>query len=60
MKCELCGKQAKFGHSVSHSKQYTARRWLPNIHRTTIIVEGKKRKINICTRCLRTQYKAGR
>ncbi|MGB5925381.1 MAG: 50S ribosomal protein L28 [Dehalococcoidia bacterium] len=60
MKCEICGKQVKFGCSVSHSKQHTRRQWLPNIQRTTIMVEGRKRKVNICTRCLRTQYKAAR
>jgi len=60
MKCEICGKSATFGHSVSHSKQHTHRRWLPNIQRATIIVEGRKRKVNICTRCLRTHYKVAR
>ena len=60
MKCDICGKRAQFGHSVSHSKRYTRRKWLPNIHRTTIMVEGGKKKVNICTRCLRTQYKAVR
>jgi large subunit ribosomal protein L28 len=60
MKCEICGKRAQFGHSISHSKQHTLRRQLPNIQRTTIMVEGRPRKVNICTRCLRTQYKAAR
>jgi len=60
MKCEICGKKANFARSVSHSKQHTLRRQLPNIQRTTIMVEGKKRKVNICTRCLRTQYKVAR
>ncbi|MGA2670559.1 MAG: 50S ribosomal protein L28 [Dehalococcoidia bacterium] len=60
MKCEICGKKTTFGRSVSHSKQHTPRQWLPNIQRTTIMVEGRKRKVNICTRCLRTQYKAAR
>jgi len=60
MKCEICGKTANFGHNVSHSKKRTLRRWLPNIHRVTIMVEGKKRKVNICTRCFRTQYKTAR
>jgi large subunit ribosomal protein L28 len=58
MKCEICGKKAQFGHNVSHSKQHTLRRWLPNIQRVTIMVEGRKLKVNMCTRCLRTQYKA--
>jgi len=60
MKCEICGKKAQFGYSVSHSKQHTLRRWLPNIQRVSVMVEGRKRKVNICTRCLRTQYKAAR
>ncbi|MFP3898596.1 MAG: 50S ribosomal protein L28 [Dehalococcoidia bacterium] len=60
MKCEICGKTAQTGHNVSHSKRHTLRRTLPNIHRTTIMVGGEKRKVNICTRCLRTQYKMAR
>lgn len=60
MKCEICGKQVTFGRSVSHSKRHTPRRWFPNVQRTTIMVEGRQRKVNICTRCLRTQYKAAR
>jgi len=60
MKCNICGKSALFGHNVSHSKRHTIRRWLPNIQRTTIMVEGKKAKVTLCTRCLRTQYKTAR
>ncbi len=60
MKCDICGKRVQFGDSVSHSKKHTKRRWLPNIHRTTITVNGRKQEVNICTRCLRTQYKAAR
>ncbi|OIP27991.1 MAG: 50S ribosomal protein L28 [Chloroflexi bacterium CG_4_9_14_3_um_filter_45_9] len=60
MKCEICGKRTMFGDSVSHSKRHTNRKWLPNVHRTIMMVEGRKRKVNICTRCLRTQYKAAR
>ncbi len=60
MKCNICGKSALFGHNVSHSKRHTIRRWLPNIQRKTIMVEGKKTKVSLCTRCLRTQYKTAR
>jgi large subunit ribosomal protein L28 len=60
MKCDVCGKRVQFGHNVSHSKRRTNRKWLPNIHRTTIVIDGEKRRVNICTRCLRTQYKAAR
>jgi large subunit ribosomal protein L28 len=60
VKCDICGKRVQFGHNVSHSKRRTNRKWLPNIHRTTIIINGEKKKVNICTRCLRTQYKTTR
>jgi large subunit ribosomal protein L28 len=60
MKCDICGKKITFGNSVSHSKQHTLRRWKPNIQRATIMVEGHKRKVNICTRCLRTMSKPAR
>lgn len=57
MKCDLCGKTTTFGQNVSHSKRHTKRQWVPNIHPVTIIVEGKPKKMNLCTRCLRSQHK---
>ncbi|MBI4267377.1 MAG: 50S ribosomal protein L28 [Chloroflexi bacterium] len=60
MKCDLCGKSLQFGHNVSHSKRHTARQWVPNIHPATLVIEGQKKRLNLCTRCLRTQSKATR
>ncbi|MFC1982025.1 50S ribosomal protein L28 [Chloroflexota bacterium] len=60
MKCELCGKSPQFGHNVSHSKRHTNRRWLPNIHPATLIIDGKQKRLNLCTRCLRTQNKVAK
>ncbi len=57
MKCALCNKIATFGNKVSHSKRHTRRRWLPNIHPSTIIVNGQSKRVKICTRCLRSQHK---
>ncbi len=57
MKCEICGKRPTYGNKVSHSKRHTRRRWLPNVHRTTLVVDGTSYSVKICTRCLRTQYK---
>ena len=56
-KCEICGKTPQSGHNVSHSKRHTKRKWLPNIQRATIAVNGEKTRVSICTRCLRTQQK---
>jgi large subunit ribosomal protein L28 len=56
-KCELCGKAGQSGNNVSHSKRHTRTRWFANVHKATIPVEGVPKKLNVCTRCLRTQYK---
>ena len=58
MKCDICGKSPMFGNNVSHSKRHTRRRWLPNIHPASLTIEGQPKRLNLCTRCLRTQYKA--
>ena len=60
MKCDLCGKSPQFGHNISHSKRHTKRRWVPNIHPVTIIIDGKQKRLNLCTRCLRTQHKVAK
>jgi len=60
LKCDLCDKTPQFGHNVSHSKRRTNRRWVPNIHRVTLYVDGRKRRLRLCTRCLRTQQKLAR
>ncbi len=57
MKCEVCGKSVTFGHNVSHSNRHTKRQWLPNIQKSSMIIDGKRKQVNICTRCLRSQYK---
>jgi large subunit ribosomal protein L28 len=57
-KCEICGKTPQFGHNVSHSMRHTKRQFKVNVQKTTIIEEGRIRKIKVCTRCLRTLRKA--
>jgi len=57
LKCDLCGKTPLFGHNVSHSKRRTNRSWTPNIHPATITLDGQKKRLNLCTRCLRTHHK---
>jgi len=36
-KCELTGKTVLTGNNVSHSNRKTRRRYLPNLHRITLI-----------------------
>ena len=56
--CDICAKVPTSGFKVSHSKRHTNRTGRPNTHRSTIYVDGRARKVNICTRCLRTMHKA--
>ncbi|MBI4287873.1 MAG: 50S ribosomal protein L28 [Chloroflexi bacterium] len=58
MECDFCGKKPRFGHNVSHSKRRTNRRWDPNVHKATLVVNGAKMRFNLCTRCLRTRAKS--
>jgi len=57
LKCDMCGKGPLFGHAISHSKIHTKRMFDPNIHPATIEIDGKSKRVNICTRCLRTHNK---
>ena len=58
-KCEICGKGPQFGHNVSHSKKATQRRFDPNVQQKQVLVDGERRRIYICMRCLRTLRKSG-
>ena len=55
--CKVCGKNGQFGHNVSHSKRRTNTRWLPNVHKTRLQIEGRTQRVRLCTRCLRTYQK---
>ena len=52
--CEVCSKGVMSGMNVSHSHIRTKRKWKPNIQRVRAIVNGEVRRINVCTRCLRS------
>ncbi len=52
--CEVCGKAPVFGNRVSHAHNVSSRRWLPNLQRVRAIVNGAVRRINVCTRCIRS------
>ena len=52
--CEICGKGTMSGMNVSHSHMKTKRTWKPNIQRVRAIVDGEAKRVNVCTRCLRS------
>ena len=53
-KCDICSKEIAFGIQVSHSHRRTNRTWKPNVVKVRVIVNGTPRRINVCTRCLRS------
>lgn len=52
--CEICGKGTMSGMNVSHSHLKTKKNWKPNIQRVRAIVDGEVKRVNVCTRCLRS------
>lgn len=52
--CEICGKGVQSGMQVSHSHIRTKRTWKPNLQKVKAIVKGSPKRLNVCTRCLRS------
>lgn len=46
-------KTAHIGHNVSHAKNRTSRAFKRNLHRATVILDGKKHKVQVPTGVLR-------
>lgn len=53
-RCEICGKGTVAGNNISHAHNKTKRVWKPNIIRMQTIVNGGRRTIKICARCLKS------
>ncbi len=52
-RCYVCGKGPMTGHNISHAHNLTKRRWLPNLQKITIIENGVKKRVYVCTKCLK-------
>lgn len=52
--CKICGKGTMSGMNVSHSHLKTKKTWKPNIQRVRAVVDGEVKRVNVCTRCLRS------
>ncbi len=57
-KCDVCGKHTMFGRNVSFSKRHTSRKFKPNVQRRAVTINGETRRIDMCTRCMRTMVKS--
>ena len=61
MKCELTGKTFQTGNNVSHAKNRTKRRFLPNLQNISFLSEilGQKIQLKVATSTIRTVEKKG-
>ena len=61
MKCDLTGKMYQSGNNVSHAKNRTRRRFLPNLQNISFMSEklGKRIQLRVATSTIRTVEKKG-
>lgn len=52
--CEICKKGELAGNNVSHSNRHVVRSFKPNIQKVKAVVDGEIKRVNVCTRCLRS------
>ena len=52
--CEICGKKPMVGSNVSHAHNVTKRRFNPNLQRVRAISNGRVKKMDVCTNCIRS------
>ncbi len=52
--CDICSKGVQHGQNVSHAHNVTKRRWEVNLQTVRAVVQGRPKKLRVCTRCLRS------
>ena len=53
-KCAVCEKGPMAGNNVSHAHNLTRRRWLPNLQKIKVELNGKVKNVYVCTSCIRS------
>ncbi len=53
-RCEICGKGPTTGNTISHAHNVNKRRFLPNLQRVRVRVNGQVKRMRVCTRCIRS------
>lgn len=56
-RCHLTGRGPSSGNNVSHANNRTRRRFLPNLQRKKVLVNGKVKRVWVSTQALRTLAK---
>jgi large subunit ribosomal protein L28 len=52
--CHFCGKTPMTGRNVSHAHNVSSRKWHLNLQSVRAVVGGANRRVNVCSRCLRS------
>lgn len=53
-KCEICGKATTFGIKDQPLAQTSNRTWKANVRKVRALVNGTPKRVNVCSRCLRS------
>ncbi len=68
--CEICGKKTVHGRSQKHKRGVAGRRWRkkapstprlfkPNLQKKTLKINGVKKQMKVCTKCIKRIKKFG-
>ncbi len=52
--CDICGKKPVSGNNISHAHNRTRRRWLPNLQQVRARVDGRPKRLTVCSTCLKS------
>ena len=53
-RCDICAKGRLVGNKVSHSNIKTKTTQKPNLRRVAAVVDGSRKHVLVCSRCLRS------
>lgn len=51
--CQVCGRAPDLGRQVSYSGKHNKKKRSPNLQRIRVIYQGRKRRMWVCTRCIK-------
>ena len=51
--CHVCGKGPATGNHVSNANTKRKRRFMPNLQRIKIVENSERRRVRVCTRCIK-------
>ncbi len=54
--CEICGKRPMVGNYVSHAHNVNKRRFNPNLQRVRAVNNGRVKRIEVCTNCIKSGF----